>query len=148
VCYDITQMEAYNNLIAEGYLSPLYPKRTDTIIDTEGVKITEGDFNSKQLAEVSDKKDITYASCQDMINTAFYCKCWMVFATSIAHAEHVAECLDTFGIATTVVHSKLSNEENDKRLKAFKAGEYQCIVNNDKLTTGFDHPPIDMIGVL
>lgn len=45
-------------------------------------------------------------------------------------------------------HSKLSDKENDKRIEAFKAGELTALINNNKLTTGFDHPPIDLIGML
>jgi DNA repair protein RadD len=39
-------------------------------------------------------------------------------------------------------------KDSDKRILDFQNGYYDCIVNKDQLTTGFDHPPIDLIGDL
>jgi DNA repair protein RadD len=53
-----------------------------------------------------------------------------------------------FGIATEAVHSKMASGERDRRIKDYKAGKLRCVVNNNVLTTGFDHPPIDFIIML
>jgi DNA repair protein RadD len=42
----------------------------------------------------------------------------------------------------------MSTEERDKRIRLFKHGAIQAVVNNNVLTTGFDFPQIDCIVVL
>jgi DNA repair protein RadD len=37
--------------------------------------------------------------------------------------------------------------QRDDRIKAFKQGEYRALVNNGILTTGFDDPKVDYLGV-
>lgn len=146
LCYDITGIDAFNRLIAEGYLSPLIPKRTNVEIDTSGVRMSAGDFNGKQLNEVAD--EITYDAVKEMVEQGQDRQSWLVFASGVENAEHVASMLQSFGIPAAASHSKLKPAENDARIKAFKSGELRALVNNNKLTTGFDHPPIDLIGML
>lgn len=148
VCYDITGVEAFNRLIAEGYLAPLFPKRTQTTIDLDGVGISAGDFNNKQLGEAVDKDEITYNAVREMCEHGRDRKCWLVFASSVANAEHITAMLHSFGVTASCVHSKIPDKENDRRIVAFKNGEFTALVNMGKLTTGFDHPPIDLIGML
>ena len=53
-----------------------------------------------------------------------------------------------FGVDCAPVHSKRPADYNDAAIKAFKNNELKAIVNYGKLTTGFDHPQIDLIGML
>lgn len=146
ICYDITGIEAFNRLIAEGYLSPLIPKQTNVEIDTSNVGMNRGDFNNKQLNDAAD--EITYEAVKEMVEQGYDRKSWLVFASGVENAEHVASMLQSFGIPAAASHSKLKAKENDARIKAFKSGELRALVNNNKLTTGFDHPPIDLIAML
>lgn len=146
LCYDITGVEAFNRLIFEGYLSPLIPKRTQVEIDTSNVRMAAGDFNGKQLNEVAD--EITYDAVKEMVELGYDRQSWLIFASGVENSEHVAAMLQSFGIPAAASHSKLKAAENDARIKAFKSGELRALVNNNKLTTGFDHPPIDLIGML
>lgn len=146
ICYDITGIEAFNRLIAEGYLSPLIPKRTKIEIDVSNVRLAQGDFNNRQLNDAAD--EITYEAVKEMVEQGYDRKSWLVFASGVDNAEHVASMLESFGIPAAASHSKLKAKENDARIAAFKAGELRALVNNNKLTTGFDHPPIDLIGML
>jgi len=148
ICYDVTKIDSFNRLIAEGFISPLIPKRTNTEIDVSTVGLARGDFNNKQLQAAVDKDEITYAAVKEMVEQGYNRKCWLVFATGVDNAEHVAAMLDSFGIPAAACHSKLKANENDMRIQAFKNGELRALVNNNKLTTGFDHPPIDLIGML
>lgn len=148
ICYDITGYQAFNRLIAEGYLAPLIPKRTSIEIDTSDVKIVGGEYDKKQAEEAAD--EITYAAVKEMvqIGLAENRQSWLVFAAGIKHAENIASMLQAFGIPALAVHSGLSDTENDERIEAFKEGKLAALVNNGKLTTGFDHPPIDLIGMI
>lgn len=146
LCYDITGVDAFNRLIFEGYISPLIPKRTNVEIDTSNVKLAAGDFNGKQLNEVAD--EITYDAVKEIVEQGQDRESWLVFASGVENSEHVAGMLQSFGIPAAASHSKLKASENDARIKAFKSGELRALVNNNKLTTGFDHPPIDLIAML
>jgi len=148
VCYDITGIEAFNRLIAEGYLAPLIPKRTLTEIDVSNISMSGGDFNGKQLQDAVDKDEITYAAVKEIVEQGYNRRSWLIFASGVDNSEHVAAMLQSFGIPAAASHSKLSGAENDSRIAAFKRGELRALVNNNKLTTGFDHPPIDLIGML
>jgi DNA repair protein RadD len=56
--------------------------------------------------------------------------------------------LDSMGIPAGVAHSEKSSDENDQAIADFKSGKLRALVNNNKLTTGFDFPGIDRIVML
>jgi len=145
VCFDITGVEAFNRLIAEGYLCPLIPKRTSTTLDVSGVSITAGEYNQGKLQKAVDKQEITYAALQEAVYYGQDRHCWLVFASGIEHSEHIAEMLMSFGISAAAVHSKLSDDEKDARIDAYKTGKLRCLVGYKMFTKGFDHPPIDFM---
>lgn len=142
---DLTGVAAYNRFVDEGYLSPIVPKRTRTGIDVEGVGMVGGDFNGRQLREASDKEAITRAAIEEAIEYGSDRACWLTFASGVEHAEHIAEMQRSMGIDATCVHSKMSSAERDERLRDFRAGKVRSMVGYKVLTTGFDHPPIDLI---
>ncbi len=148
VCYNLTTMEAFNRLVAEGYMAPLVPKRTTMEYDTSRVKVKGGDFAQHELQEAVDKDSLTYAACAETVQFGQDRKHWLVFAAGIEHAEHVAGALESMGIPTVVIHSKMPTAERDAAIAGFKSGKYRAAVNNNVLTTGFDFPAIDLIAVL
>lgn len=147
VCFDITHFEAFNRLIAEGYMAPLTTKPTATKIDLSQVHIQGGEYNKGEMEAAVDKDEITYSGVKEMCEYGHNRGTWMVFAAGIANAEHIASMLQSFGIQAAAVHSKLTNDENRQRRNDFKSGYLRAIVNNNVLTTGFNHPPIDLIGM-
>lgn len=146
VCYDLTTIESFNRLIAEGYLSPLIPRPTNVVIDTSNVRVTAGEYNQKQLEEALDD-ETTFKGVQEMVELGRDRQCWLVFAAGVKNAEKIAAMLNYCGIPAAAVHSENKAAENDRRIEAFKNGELRALVNANKLTTGFDHPPIDLIGM-
>jgi DNA repair protein RadD len=148
ICYDVSGIDAFNRLIAEGYISPLIPKKTDVEIDVSEVSIVGGDFNKKQLENAVDKDEITYSAVKEIIEQGSDRRCWLIFASSVKNSEHIASMLQSFGVIAAAVHSQLPDKDNDERIEKFKKGEIRALVNNNKLTTGFDCPQIDMIGML
>jgi DNA repair protein RadD len=147
VCYDMTTIDGFARLLAEGFLAPLYPKRTMTELDVASVGMSNGDFKLNALQAAVDKQDVTYKALLELCEAGWDRKSWLIFASGVDHAEHIAEMLCELGIPSAAVHSKMTAKERDARLLAFKRGELRCIVNNNVLTTGFDHPPIDLIGM-
>lgn len=148
ICYDITGVEPYNRLIAEGYISPLFPKGNITQIDVSNVGITAGEYNSKQLESAVDQDSITYSVCREMVQYGQPRRSWLMFASGIDNSEHLASMLQSFGIPAAACHSKLSKQENERRIKDFENGTLRCLTNDNMLTTGYDFPPIDLIGMV
>ena len=148
VCFDMTKLEAFNWLLAEGYLSRLVPKPTSVQLDIESVHIQGGEYKLNELQEAVDKDEITYAALREVLAYGHDRAHWLIFASGIEHTVHVAAMLDSLGIPTTFVHSKMADGERDSNIAHFKSGRYRAMVNNGILTTGFDFPAIDLIGVL
>ena len=144
-CFDITNMHAFNRLIAEGYIAPLIPKPTKTVLDLDGVHMRGGEYIASELQQAVDKEHITRAAIIEALDYRESRKSWLVFASGVEHAIHTADLLNEYGVRSVAIHSKMSQTERDEALKGLKRGYYQAAVNNNILTTGFDHPPIDLI---
>lgn len=148
VAYNLCTIEGFGRLLAEGFIAPIFPRPTETNFDLSGVGMRQGDYQPGALEKAVDKSDVTYGAVNEMIKYGWNRRAWLVFASGIDHAEHIAEAMRVHGVPAAAVHSKLSPAVNDERIAAFKRGELRCLVNKDKLTTGFDHPPIDLVGMM
>lgn len=150
ICCDMTSLEAFNWFFDQGYLARLVPNRTNTTIDVSKVGTQQGDFKQGELQRVTDQEEITYAAVCEMIDIARQQnrKHWLIFGTGIDHVNNIVTELQNQGISATCVHSKMSTAERDANIKAFLDGEVTALVNNGVLTTGFDAPFIDLIGML
>ena len=148
-CYDITDMQSFNRLIAEGYMAPLIPKQTNLILDTTGVKLgSDGDYAKGDLQLAVDKYEITFQALKEAMELAHDRKHWLIFGSGIEHCNHIAEILTELGIECKAIHSKIGSKERDKYIENFKSGKLRGVVNNNVLTTGFNHKAIDLIIVL
>ncbi len=145
VIYDMTDTEGFNKLIEEGYLLPVVPLRTKIQLDIDGVGIAKGDFILSQLEKKVDVNEVTYEALREACEAGKDRKSWLVFASGIDHSDHISEMLQSFNIDCVSVHSKQSKEYNDRAIKAFKNGDIKALSSYSKLSTGFDHPPIDLI---
>lgn len=145
---DMTGVEAFNWFIDQGYLVPLIPRPTNTVLDMSGVGVNNGDYKPGEMQRAVDQYDITVKALQEVCHYGQNRYAWMVFASGVDHADHVCEILNAMGIPTTVVHRGVPGKERDQRIKDYKAGRYRCIVGNNILTTGFDHPALDLIAML
>jgi DNA repair protein RadD len=148
ICYDDCGMERFNQLVTEGFISPLIPKRTNFEIDVSGVGIVNDDFKKGELQFATDKEEITYAALQETLQFASARKSCLIFSSGVEHAEHVNEMLQSFGVPSGVVHSKMPAAQRDKTIELHKNGELWALVNNNVLTTGYNHKPIDLIVML
>ena len=147
IVHDLCSMDNFNRLIAEGYLAPLVPLRTKIQLDVSNVGFTKGEYIQSQLQHAVDVAEVTFEGVKELIEAGKNRRAWLLFSSGIEHAEHISAMLEQFGIDGCAVHSKNSSEFNDKAIRAFKSGELRYIVNYGKLTTGFNHPAIDLIGM-
>ncbi len=148
MCIDLTAMEPFNRFIAEGYLMPLVAKSTTTYLDLEGVHMRGNDLNLTQLQAAVDKEHITRAALAETYELGRDRHSWLVFASGVEHAIHCADMLNSFGVRAVAIHGKMSAKDRDAAIQGFKAGYYRAAVNNNVLTTGFDHPGIDLISMI
>lgn len=150
VSYDLCNMEGFARLLNDKFLSPVYPKPTGVKLDVSGVGMSNGDFNQSALESKIDHFEVTYEALKEMVSYGWNRRAWMIFAAGTNHAEHIAETLRVcFGISAAAVHSKMpgGRKAADEVIKDFKRGKIRCIVSQNMLTTGFDFPPIDLIGM-
>ncbi|ETR73965.1 MAG: DNA or RNA helicase of superfamily II [Candidatus Magnetoglobus multicellularis str. Araruama] len=114
--------------------------------DTKGIKKTGGDYNTKQLSHKFDRNEITEKIINEIVANYLHRKAWLLFCIDINHATNVHKCLLKKGVKSCLVHSKLN--DNAKTIDDFKSGLYQAMVSVAVLTTGFDAPQVDLIGIL
>lgn len=143
VCFDSTTLEAFNWFIEQGYLLPVVPRPTKTVLDTEGVKKQGGEFQAKDLQRATNKAEITSAAVLEALDLAADRSHMLWFSTGIEHAEAIGAELESHGESVVVIHSKSKTRDED--LEAFLAGEVRHCVNYGVLTTGFDFPALDCI---
>jgi DNA repair protein RadD len=148
ICCDMTGVKPFNRFIQEGHLVPLIPRATKTTLDLSNVGMVNGDYAKGELQAAVDKKEVTQKALLEMCELGSDRNSWLIFASGVEHAEHIAEQLLAYGVAAASIHSKMADSERDKRLAEYKEGKLRCLVNNNVLTTGFDHPPLDCIGML
>lgn len=148
LCFDITGMEAFNRLIAEGYLCQLIPKKTQTLLDVEGVHMRGGEFIASELQTAVDRDAVTDAALKETMEIASDRKKWLIFASGVHHAQTISEMFHAYGLECPVVHSEISDGERDARISDLRSGRLRALVNNNVLTTGIDIADIDFIGVL
>lgn len=147
IACDFGSREKFLRFIQEGYLARLITKPTETAFDLSEVGEVAGEYNLAQMSAAVDKMSVTEACCREMLLKGHDRKKWLIFASSIEHAEHISECLNDMGVRTDVVHSKMS-KSRDAVIKEFKTGNLRALVNMGVLTTGFDFPHIDLIGMM
>lgn len=148
LAYDLSSTENYNKLVDQGYLSPMYSRKTKFVVDTSKIKMKGKEFDQESSKSQFDREGITDVACNEIVREATEqgLEKWLVFAIDIEHAEHITAKMQELGVACACVHSKMKGEEII--LDMYRKGIYKCIVNVDILTTGLDIPDIDLIGVL
>lgn len=144
---DMTGLKPFNWLLEQGYLCPLIPRATKTLLNVDGVHMQGGEYKANELQAAVDKAHITEAACRETLELAGERHHWLTFCSGIDHAEHTAEILQSLGVHAVPVHSKMKGDR-DKIIAAWKAGDIRCVTNNGVLTTGIDFPGLDLIMML
>ncbi|UFK26943.1 DNA/RNA helicase [Vibrio phage vB_VpaS_AL-2] len=150
VLVDATEFHAFNWFFDQGYLCTLSPYRTETEIDLKGVGKQGGDFVQSQLQKATDKEEITHAAVAEMVRAAEDQgrEHWLIFATGVEHCDHIVTEIIEQGYTAVAVHSKMSSKQRDENIKLFMDKKVTALVNMGVLTTGFDAPFVDLLGIL
>jgi DNA repair protein RadD len=147
VIYNATTPEFFQRFIAEGFLAPLHTKATKFEIDTSGVQITRGEFNQRQLQEAVNVSANVAEGLREFVTYAYQRQSWLIFASGIEHADAMADVLTGWGYPVAALHNKTGKKKREALIEAHKSGELRGLINQNILTTGYDNPQIDTIGV-
>ena len=148
IAFDGSDGEAFIWFIENGYLIKPIPKDPGFQLDSSSIEVQAGDFVNSQASDALRDQDILERAVDMMIALGEEQgrQSWLTFCQSIDDAELVADMFRYKGYPVEAVHSKRS--DRDDVLEALRKGELRGVTNKDILTTGFDHPPIDLIGML
>lgn len=135
-------------LVDGGYLSMLRSKVTAKALSTEGVHKRGGDFIESELQAAVDTDDNNAAVVAEIIERGKDRKSWLIFCSGVDHAQHIADRMNAEGIVTACVTGATPKGERERIIAAFKRGDIRALTNANVLTTGFDHPGIDLIAML
>ena len=147
VCYNITGVSAFCQLIDDGFLSPLVPFPTTVQLDVTGVHKRGGEFIEKELQLAVDKDEITRAAIREALERMSDRQYIMVFASGVQHSENITRVLREYGQTAVCAHSKMGKQA-DINKEEFGACRHRFIVSNNMLTTGVDYPHVDGIIML
>jgi DNA repair protein RadD len=146
VCYEA----GVYDLIQQGYLSQLTAPghQLDGATSATGLHVRKGEYVSSEVEDLVNQNGVVEAAVREIVKYSEGRRGLIVFAHSIAHAEHVSAELAGYGVVAPVVHSKLSRGERDHAIAEFTARRVRALVNVNVLSEGFDAPHIDVVAML
>lgn len=131
--------------IKTGDLCPIEAFKVSTAVDLTGIKKTAGDLNQLELANkinTPERNKIIVAKYKQYGEN----KPCIVFAIDVKHCMDLAQAFTEAGYLTSFVVSDESIvSDREDRIKRFKSGEIQIMVNVMILTEGFDYPDVGCI---
>ncbi|KAB7788016.1 DEAD/DEAH box helicase [Methylorubrum populi] len=136
------------DLIEAGYLSTLVSKATATGFDLSGVGKRGGDYIPGQLEAAVNHDDITQAAVAEMVAFGQDRRAWLAFCAGIKHADAVRDAIRAHGLTCESVSGETPVGERDRIISAFRAGRIRCLTSVGVLSTGFNVPHVDLIGLL
>lgn len=135
-------------LIEQGYLSKLTSRAGSARADLSGVHTRGGEYIESELAHAVDRPELVEAACDEIVAHAAGRRALIVFAVTVAHAEHVCAALKVRGVATGIVHGAQATGERNATISQFQRGALRALVNVNVLSEGFDAPHIDCVAML
>ena len=144
VFQEIVYYKSIQDLIKEGWLSPLVGYKVKTSTDISDVEIQNGEYKQDQLIEAIDnpsRNNSIVTAYNDLANA----KKTVVFAAGVDHAGHLEKAFRKNGSSVRVIIGTTPEEERRQILSDFKSGAVTVLVNVGVLTEGFDEPSIEAI---
>jgi superfamily II DNA or RNA helicase len=134
--------------IVDGYLVPI--EQRFVIVEgmnLAGCRTTAGDLNEGDLAAIMEEEQVLHGVLDPTIRLAGDTPT-LFFATSVAHAERMAEIGNRHRPGSSVcLHGKTPREERRDKLKAFSRGEFQYLFNCGLFLEGFDESSIGVVAM-
>jgi len=157
ICYEIGVKE----LIEQNYLCPLKTKGGRSKVDCSNLHVRAGEFIAAEVDELMNNADLVASACREIIIQTKDRHSVLIFAASVAHAEHVKETIvkfsgcecglvtgDTPSLDRETLIKRFKGEKVDGNLFGDKVPQLKYLVNVNVLTTGFDAPNVDCVVLL
>ena len=135
-------------LIYKKHLAPLRSKLTDHALSVDGVHKRGGEYIESELQTAVDTEHNNVATVDEVIKLAGERRSWLFFCAGVKHAHNVADALIQRGITAATIVGETPKAERERIVADFKAGKIKALTNANVLTTGFDHPDLDLIAML
>nr|WP_243277077.1 DEAD/DEAH box helicase [Clostridium saudiense] len=133
------------SLVKEGYLVSPRALVCESNVSLDGISMTLGDFNQKELNERIDIEDRNKFIVHKWIENASERMVTIVFCSSIENANNVRDEFKKAGVSCESVDSTLDSKERECILKRFENGEIKMLCNVNILTKGVDITRVDCI---
>lgn len=157
ICFEIGVKE----LIVQGFLCPLKSKSGRSKAEYGGLHLRAGEFINSEVKALIDTDELVSAACREIAVATKDRKSILIFASSVAHAEHVqaalsnitgTECGLITGEMPTGVRDELINRFKGQPIATYLLGDpkppLKFLINVNVLTTGFDAPNVDCVVLL
>lgn len=151
VAIDLTKTDRFNWFVSHNYLKPLITrnrtKENPTVveIDVQNVKMKAGDFDEKELQEVSNTDELNRAIVKRNIELAYDRKHWLGFVSGIQHGHDLAKVFRSHGVSAEMLSAKDSVERRTEIEAKFRSGEIRVLLNFNLYIRGWDFPALDFI---
>ena len=145
---DIIAPVSIEELIHKEFLAPLRSKLTAHQLSVEGVHKRGGEYIESELQAAVDTDKNNAATIDEVIRLAGDRRSWLFFCAGVKHAHNVANILTARGITAACIVGTTPKAERERIIAGFKYGEIRALTNANVLTTGFDHPDLDLIAML
>lgn len=132
------------DLINEGYLSPIKYYADDVDLNGLEVNSTGRDYTEKSLENFwSNKRLERLAKIIQYVDKN--CKCNLIFCSSIRQSNRTKEILDSMGIDSEIVTGATPAKERDTIVERFRNGDLRHLINVGCFVVGLDIPQLDSI---
>ncbi|OKH12319.1 DEAD/DEAH box helicase [[Limnothrix rosea] IAM M-220] len=135
-----------SDLIKAGYLSPFKLYAASNSMITTGAKIKQGDFSSKDVAQLNNIVELAGDLLQSYRQHANGLSC-VIFAVNVAHSMAITQRYNAAGIAAKHLDGNTPQDEREATLAAFRRGELKIISNVGLFTEGLDIPNLMAVQV-
>lgn len=135
---EIVPCISMNKLIEKEFLVPAVhyaPSKPDL----EGVKITAGDYNKKQLGERVNKTKLVGDILDNWLRLASD-RQTIVFATNVKHSKHIREVFEKNGVSIAHIDAHTNDEDRQDIYRGFESGDIQVLTNVGVCCEGSDLP--------
>ena len=110
-------------------------------------KTRSGEFDMEQVEHIMDVEVHNEAVVREWRKLAATRKT-IVFCSTVAHAEHIAEAFRNAGVNAATVTGDMSSGQRSGILNRFDRGDIQVLVNVAVLTEGYDSQPVSCVILL
>jgi DNA repair protein RadD len=154
---NVADQISIGELIATGHLVRPRTFVLDVGVTTQlqSVRRLATDFDMAQVAQIMDREIITDQIVHlwahgDEARGLPACRKrpTVVFCSTVAHAEHVAEAFRQAKVRAECIHGSLTSTERARLLAEYGRGQIDVLVNVAVLTEGWDHPPTSCVILL